>query len=272
MPPAARISDMHTCPMVTGNVPHVGGPIITGEPTVIIGSMPAARVTDQCTCVGPTDVIVRGSMTVYIGYQQAARIGDMTAHGGVIVQGLPTVIIGDTGSAAPGGPRATGGVTGATGGADTRERPVFGQEEPMSCGMAATRMVIFTQTGWDVSEAALRQESQRYPGAYDPVNGTRMDNLVRLLRANGVNASDYRGGQTLDNLAQDTARGDPAIAHFNNPGHFVVVDGVRTNADGSRTVLVRDPWPQGTGAQREMSEADFNSRFSGHTIATGPSP
>jgi uncharacterized Zn-binding protein involved in type VI secretion len=92
--PAARITDMHTCPMVTGVVPHVGGPIITGAPTVLIGGLPAARVTDQAICVGPTDIIVKASMTVYIAGMQAARIGDLTAHGGVIVTGLPTVLIG----------------------------------------------------------------------------------------------------------------------------------------------------------------------------------
>jgi uncharacterized Zn-binding protein involved in type VI secretion len=97
MPLAARITDMHMCPMVTPGVPpvpHVGGPIITGLPTVIVGFMPAARVTDQCICVGPPDVIVMGSPTVLIGFQMAARIGDLTTHGGVITTGCPTVIIG----------------------------------------------------------------------------------------------------------------------------------------------------------------------------------
>lgn len=95
MPPAARVTDMHTCPMVTGLVPHVGGPILPpGCPTVMIGFLPAARVTDMATCVGPPDVIVKGSMTVMIGGLPAARIGDLTAHGGVIVMGCPTVIIG----------------------------------------------------------------------------------------------------------------------------------------------------------------------------------
>ncbi len=95
MPPAARVTDMHTCPMVTGLVPHVGGPILPpGCPTVMIGFLPAARVTDMATCAGPPDVIVKGSMTVMIGGLPAARIGDLTAHGGVIVMGCPTVIIG----------------------------------------------------------------------------------------------------------------------------------------------------------------------------------
>jgi uncharacterized Zn-binding protein involved in type VI secretion len=100
MPPAARITDMHTCPMVTGVVPHVGGPIIPPcSPNVITGGIPQARVTDKLTCVGPIDVIVKGSTTVFVNNLQAARIGDLTAHGGVIVTGCPTVIIGDAGSA-----------------------------------------------------------------------------------------------------------------------------------------------------------------------------
>ena len=93
--PAARVSDMHVCPMVTGVVPHVGGPVLPpGAPTVLIGSMPAAVVGGMCTCVGPPDVIALGSFTVLIGGQPAARMGDMTAHGGSIVLGLPTVLIG----------------------------------------------------------------------------------------------------------------------------------------------------------------------------------
>jgi uncharacterized Zn-binding protein involved in type VI secretion len=95
MPPAARLSDMHTCPMVTGVVPHVGGPILPPCcPTVLIGFLPAARVTDMATCVGPPDVIVMGSSSVMIGFLPAARIGDQTAHGGVIVLGEFTVMIG----------------------------------------------------------------------------------------------------------------------------------------------------------------------------------
>ncbi|MDH7444139.1 PAAR domain-containing protein [Aquimarina sp. 2201CG14-23] len=95
MPPAARITDMHVCPMVTGVVPHVGGPILpAGEPTVLIGGLPAARVGDMATCVGPPDTIIVGSGTVMIGGMPAARMGDSTAHGGTIILGLPTVLIG----------------------------------------------------------------------------------------------------------------------------------------------------------------------------------
>ncbi|MEX0970435.1 MAG: PAAR domain-containing protein [Paracoccaceae bacterium] len=93
--PAARVLDMHACPMVTGVVPHVGGPILPpgGVPTLIC-NFPAARATDMCTCVGPPDVIAKGSGTVMIGSMPAARMGDSTAHGGTIVVGAPTVLIG----------------------------------------------------------------------------------------------------------------------------------------------------------------------------------
>lgn len=98
MPLAARLTDMHTCPMVTPGLPpiaHIGGPIVgPGEPTVLIGKMPAAVMGDNLVCAGPPDSIVKGSATVMIGGKPAARMGDTTAHGGSIVLGCPTVMIG----------------------------------------------------------------------------------------------------------------------------------------------------------------------------------
>jgi len=86
---------MHVCPMVTGVVPHVGGPVLPpGAPTVLIGGMPAAAVGDMCTCTGPPDLIAMGSSTVLIGGKPAARMGDSTAHGGTITLGCMTVMIG----------------------------------------------------------------------------------------------------------------------------------------------------------------------------------
>ena len=94
MPPAARVGDMHTCPLSDGPKPHVGGPILPpGAPTVLIGGMPAARVGDMATCAGPPDSIAMGSSKVMIGGMPAARMGDQTAHGGVVTLGCPTVII-----------------------------------------------------------------------------------------------------------------------------------------------------------------------------------
>jgi uncharacterized Zn-binding protein involved in type VI secretion len=92
--PAARLTDMHVCPMFTGPVPHVGGPIVKGLPTVLIGMLPAARATDMAACVGPPDTIVKGSGTVLVGKLPAARMADSCAHGGVILLGCPTVLIG----------------------------------------------------------------------------------------------------------------------------------------------------------------------------------
>ncbi len=93
--PAARITDMHVCPMLTGPVPHVGGPILPpGCPTVLVGKLPAARLGDMAVCVGPPDSVMMGSPTVLIGKMPAARMGDTMAHGGTIILGLPTVLIG----------------------------------------------------------------------------------------------------------------------------------------------------------------------------------
>ncbi|BAH40923.1 MAG TPA: type VI secretion protein [Gemmatimonas aurantiaca] len=98
MPPASRITDMHVCPMMTPGVPpipHVGGPIVVpGAPTVLIAMLPAATLGSMCVCVGPPSSVIKGSATVLMGSKPAARMGDNTAHGGVIVLGAPTVMVG----------------------------------------------------------------------------------------------------------------------------------------------------------------------------------
>src|SRR5947209_6787895 len=158
MPPAARLLDMHVCPMVTGIVPHVGGPILPPCcPTVIIGMMPAARVGDMLTCVGPPDVIAKGSPTVLIGNMMAARLGDLTAHGGVIVVGLPTVIIGDAGGAG-------GGAAAVQAAATTR---------PTATQLQAIQDAINAgdgQTAIDLAVAAYGIDTSNVPGGvrYDP--------------------------------------------------------------------------------------------------------
>jgi uncharacterized Zn-binding protein involved in type VI secretion len=97
MPPAARLGDMHVCPLATPGVPpipHVGGPIAMGYPMVMIGGQPAARVGDMAICVGPPDAVAMGSFTVLIGGMPAARLGDLTVHGGTVAVGFPQVMIG----------------------------------------------------------------------------------------------------------------------------------------------------------------------------------
>lgn len=260
-------ADIHACATPLPLPPHGPGVVIDGSPTVLFNNLPAARQGNKIIeALGPPNTIAMGMPTVLIG--------DGGGGGGGIGGGLLGALMGAAVGAAigliVGGPAGmivgaiAGGIAGTQGG--EKDRPHFQQEQPMSCGMAASRMVIATQTGNNVPESDLQTQSQNYPGAYDPVNGTNMGNLTPLLRANGVdNASEPQSGQTVGDLATATANGDPAIAHFNNPGHFVVVDGVRTNPDGSRTLQVRNP---GDTEASEVSEADFNNRFSGWTITT----
>ena len=113
--PAARISDMHVCPMVTGLVPHVGGPVSLGSPNVFTAGLAQARVSDMLVCVGPPDIIAMGSSGVFVNNLPAARMGDLTAHGGVIAKGAPTVFIGETfsGGGGGGGAGAAAGEAGA---------------------------------------------------------------------------------------------------------------------------------------------------------------
>lgn len=92
--PAATLTSYHSCPASSGPVPHIGGPVIAGSPTVLIGGKPAARLGDQMACCGPPDTIIMGSATVLINGKPAARMGDTAAHGGKIVVGIPTVLIG----------------------------------------------------------------------------------------------------------------------------------------------------------------------------------
>ncbi|HJO95708.1 MAG TPA: PAAR domain-containing protein [Victivallales bacterium] len=95
MPPGSRITDMHTCPMTTGPVPHVGGPIVMpSAPTVLIGCLPVAGLGSMAICVGPPDTVIKGSLTVLIGNKPTARMGDQTGHGGVVIGCCPTVMIG----------------------------------------------------------------------------------------------------------------------------------------------------------------------------------
>ncbi|MCT4671793.1 MAG: PAAR domain-containing protein [Prolixibacteraceae bacterium] len=93
--PIATVTSMHTCPMVTGTVPHVGGPIVgPGSSNVLVNGKPVALMGDTCVCAGPPDTIVQGEPSVLINGKPVATVGCLTAHGGSITLGEPTVIIG----------------------------------------------------------------------------------------------------------------------------------------------------------------------------------
>jgi uncharacterized Zn-binding protein involved in type VI secretion len=164
MPPAARMTDMHVCPLVTGVVPHVGGPILPPcEPTVLIGGLPAARITDMATCVGPPDVIVKGSPTVLIGNLMAARIGDITAHGGNIVLGCFTVIIGDAGSPSPSAPAEPSPFSGSPGTGATPPVPASKGSTQVKVDEKTATIVITTKieySGPDASEGYAKHAKE----------------------------------------------------------------------------------------------------------------
>ena len=184
MPPAARLSDMHVCPMVdpASGVPHVGGPIITGYPTVMIGFMPAARVSDSCVCVG----------------MQAARLGDLTAHGGTVVMGCPTVMIGDVGS---------GGGTSLPGGLGVSGLPngdlkvgnhiiISGSDDFKKKAVADLCVLGNTKTGKDVLEAL---DKNRHDVTLKELDmATAQANGALATRVNGADAFDpTKGSATI---------------------------------------------------------------------------
>jgi uncharacterized Zn-binding protein involved in type VI secretion len=193
MPPAARITDMHTCPLVTVLVPHVGGPIITGQFTVLTGFLPQARTTDTLICVGPPDMIVKGSTGVMVGYMPAARMGDLTVHGGVIVAGMPQVMIGEMGGGGAGGGAGGAGaavpapppgmITVQMGGMSVTGTPADVKQFLSMLALEATR----SQTARDMYTSAVTDTA-------NPTNIT----LVRNDPSVWVDAYDGNGNQRVN--------------------------------------------------------------------------
>lgn len=188
--PAARLTDMHTCPMVTGVVPHAGGPISgPGCPTVLIGGLLAARAGDLLTCTGPPDVVAQGSTGVFIGGQPAARMGDMTGHGGVIAGGCPTVLIGDSGGGAAG-----------VGGGGPASRAVGGGRHPAGNAIqgALTKLSEFDE----VAEPALdRMATALFE---DQDNIEHLDHLLKFATDGLRLFSDGKKIQSIfENMARD---------------------------------------------------------------------
>lgn len=273
MPPAARLTDLHTCPAVTGIVPHVGGPILPPcAPTVMTGFLPQARIGDLLTCVGPPDVIVKASATVIVAGQPAARITDTTAHGGVIVLGLPSVVIGD-GGAAP----AT--LSAAQARAILGNAAFPGQQNFGNCGVQSVGEIVFLATGQRLAEVptlmgavAAGLAGAGTPGAPATMGGTGPAGRQRLLQTYGVSSTVQNTTQAalgtaisnrqgvIVNVDAGTLWGNPAFA---GSGHAVVVTGGTFNAAGQlQTVTVNDT---GAGTVSNMPAANLINAANAHS-------
>ncbi|HSN97849.1 MAG TPA: PAAR domain-containing protein [Candidatus Nanopelagicales bacterium] len=284
MPLQGRVGDNAHCPAdshgCTGCAHGVRGPGVAGSPDVTVNKKAALRVDDpgvHSTCCGPnTWRASQGSATVTINSKPAHRLGDATAHcggNGTLVQGSPDVDVGDAGASGASGGKGKGkgkGAQAAPAGTESvplGSRPVYSQEEGMSCGIGAARMAIATMTGKNIPESALREQSSGHgPGGYSATTGTAIWSVERLLRDNGVGVQGIRWFGSVSDIQSNVGPARPAVALLNNPGHYVVVDEVQGTTAGQRTLVVRDPWY----GQQTMSEADFNKRFSGHFIRLSP--
>lgn len=280
--PAARVADMHTCPMVTPGlppIPHVGGPVLpAGAPTVLIGGMPAARMGDMALCVGPPDSIIKGAFPVPIMSNPAARMGDQTAHGGVIVFGMPTVWIGLSGTAGNvrvGTAMCNSASSGRTSGTTAQSYN--------NCGVESSRQVINQANSSNITENQLLQSAINQglaggtPGS-PPVfanGGTGAAGRQSILANAGV-ASTVQASN-LNNVGLAMSRGQGTIANLDAaalwggttpPGslHAVTVTGVQYDDNGNPTnVIINDT---GTGnCGQAVPIATWNAAVNAH-----PSP
>lgn len=264
--PAARVGDAHTCPMVDpGPMPHLGGPVLPpGAPTVLIGGKPAARMGDTVACAGlATDSIQGGAFPVSIGRNPAARMSDKTAHGGVIVTGEPTVLIGLAGTAgnvlvgtAFCQAAASGRASGST------------QQSYSNCGVESSRQIINQATGQNVTENGLLRHAIDHriasgtpgvaPGLRD--GGTSALGRQTLLAGHGVPSTVLP--TTAGNLGMAMSRGQGAIVSLDAyhlwgpssayPGalHAVTVTGVEYDDAGNRVAVIINDTGSGQCGQR----------------------
>lgn len=262
--PASRIGDNHICPMSTGGVPHVGGPVTSGAMGVLICNVPAARTTDQALCTGPTDMLVVGAATVWIENQMAARIASNTMHGGAVVEGCPTVLIG--------GPSA-----GALIGSSERARLIFRQaaegrdslddrQTYQNCGVEASRELILASGGNATENDLLDWAIDENLAGNDPDplerGGTHPEQREQILDRNGV--PSHREEQNMTNITQAVSEGRGVITShdagtlWNDPGvvggHAVTATGIQYDADGNvESVIINDT---GNGHEHDSIPAD----------------
>ena len=239
---AARIGDMHVCPMVTPGVPpvpHVGGPITgPGVPNVLIGFMPAATLSDMCVCVGPPDVIAKGSAVVLIGGKPAARMGDATAHGGSIVMGCPTVLIGDSGSAGGGG----GGGDGAGAAASA------GSAKSAPATAATTSRVI--QAYKEEDEATISPVAKDQVGPLEPEQEEREKTWI------GIQLEDANGTPVANENFRVTLDGGQVLSGTTDDGGYARFDDVDPDQGEVDFVNIPDSGEQETRKDKEAPDDD----------------
>ena len=269
--PAAQVGGMHVCPMVTGTVPHVGGPILPpGIPTVIIGGMPAVVQGNFCTCVGPPDVITMGSLGVFIGGAGAVRVLEPTSHGGQVTVGFPTVIVGDINAAAA--------------------ASIFpGQQNFGNCGVQSSEQIIHQASGTAINENTILQVAINNGWAGNSANplsrgGTSAAGRQQILANYGVssrvvNTSPQAISTALVNRQGIIVNADAGVL-WNNPafiggGHAVTITDGDWDANGNLThVYVNDT---GTGQQGQrmpvnnlMNAANARTGGSQLNVTNGP--
>lgn len=277
--PAARVGDAHTCPMVDpGPMPHLGGPVLPpGAPTVLIGGKPAARMGDTVACAGlATDSIQGGAFPVSIERNPAARMSDKTAHGGVIVTGEPTVLIGLAGVAgnvlvgtAFCQAAASGRASGAT------------QQSYNNCGVESSRQIINRATGSNLTEEGLLRSSidqqLAVGGPGQPLafadGGTNALTRQAILANSGVPSTVM--ATNPENLGLALSRGQGVIASLDAsklwgpptpPGslHAITVTGIEYDDAGNRVAVMINDTGSGQCGQR-VPARQFDEAAAAHT-------
>ena len=294
MPPAARITDLHVCPLVNGLVPHVGGPVAAGMPTVLIGMMPAARVGDVCTCVGPPDAIAKGSPTVLIGGMMAARMGDLTLHGGNIVLGFPTVLIGDMGMGGAGSASAGAGsaaVAGGSGAAGAGGGPGGGGSGPPH-DITVIQRGKFTITVDRTAKTITIEGKEEFFG--DGATQKVVDDAIASINRTWSGTTTFEGSQyTVTSKVTGSMRGvndppdpnanqmlvkhttDPPNVHKNNdpanqPYYGRSPGMIHDNEDDGGTLSIPHEMGHAMGLKDEYTEGPPDANGNRTLVRTGP--
>jgi uncharacterized Zn-binding protein involved in type VI secretion len=251
---AAGGADLHTCVSAVPlpiPPPHGVGVVIDGSPTVVINGLPACRVADTILeAFGPPDKIMMGQFNVIIGQYGPGMLALLDAAGAAFKNAVSDFLAALTGSA------------------DKHKT----QEQSNSCVVASTRNMILAKTGVDVPESVLRDRLKVMMGNPNhdfEAKGINPAFASQLLAEYGIK-NTTKPAQTSADLETETSASGPVLIGFKNPGHRVMLDGVRTNPDGSKTYLVRDPDPAYGGARREMSQAEFDNKYNSSAITIVP--